>query len=224
MTTRAFSTLAAKIGLSVPKCPHPIIVDHVRDAAIRTCERSLLWRAELPPRTLVAGQHEYDFNAPGDTGVQAVLSATINDRPVEFVPIEQAVQMFPRWPIETDDLAAIAEQGSEPRVMSQVGQDQFVVLPSPDAERPYTLRMVCALKPARQALDMDAAVFDALETPILHGTLQSLLVLPDVEWGDRELATYHARQYLFTVTEARAQANLGVLRKSLTAQAPAKFA
>jgi hypothetical protein len=79
------------------------------------------------------------------------------------------------------------------------------------------------LKPTRTAAGMDLTIFNDLEEVIVHSTLQHLLVMPGVAWSDRELASYHAKQGLFTLTERRARANLGNYRGTMVASAP-KFA
>lgn len=114
-------------------------------------------------------------------------------------------------------------EASEPSAITQLTPDKFVVLPLPDNEQTYTVRMFYALKPSRSADAMDARVFDELEEAILHNALQHLLVLPDVKWSDRELAAYHAKQSLREITERRARANLGNMRGTMRATAP-KFA
>jgi len=43
-------------------------------------------------------------------------------------------------------------------------------------------------------------------------------VLPNRTWTDRELASYHAKQYSFKTSERRARANLGAARASMTVQ------
>ena len=58
-------------------------------------------------------------------------------------------------------------------------------------------------------------MFDELEEVIMHGTLQHLLVLPNASWSDRELAAYHAKQYVFQTSERRARANLGNMRGAM---------
>jgi hypothetical protein len=113
---------------------------------------------------------------------------------------------------------SIVADGSEPRVFTQITPDKFIVLPLPDAEKTYTMRMFMALKPRRDATGMEEEIFNDLEDAIMHGALQSLLVLPNVPWSDRELATYHARQYVFHTTERRARANLGNMRGSVRAK------
>jgi hypothetical protein len=112
------------------------------------------------------------------------------------------------------------EEASEPRSITQVTPDKYVVLPLPDDTKPYALRLFYALKPSRTATGMEEAILNELEEAIVHGALQQLLVLPSVNWGDRELATYHAKQFLREVTERRARANLGNMRGTLVATAP----
>ena len=75
--------------------------------------------------------------------------------------------------------------------------------------------MIVCLKPFRTADSMDKTVLDELENVIMHGALQHLLVLPDRSWSDRELAAYHAKQFIFKLSERRARANLGAGRASM---------
>jgi hypothetical protein len=110
------------------------------------------------------------------------------------------------------------EKTSEPRIITQLSSDQFVVLPSPDDEKAYTLRLIYALKPKRTATGMPEHIFDELEDVIFHGTLQDLLVMPNQSWKDRELASYHARQFTYAVTERRARANIGNMRGTVYAR------
>lgn len=220
MASRPFSTLSAKVSASVPGCPYPLVVQYIRDAAIRVCERALVWRYEQPAFNLTPGAYQYSFNKPDDTQVQAVLSATLNNSPLEILTLDNATKLYPSWPILSTTSTAIAENGTEPRSLAQVDTYRYVVLPAPDAAVTYSLRMIYALKPSRSALEMDESVFNEYELPIMHSALQNLLVMPKTEWSDRELATYHAKQFIFTLNEARAQANLGVFRGTLSVRFP----
>ena len=220
MTTRAFSTLSARISASAPGCPHPLLVQHIRDAAIHVCERTLAWRYEQPGFNLIPGQYQYSFNKPSDTQVQAVLFATMNGSSLEVLTLDDARSVYPEWPTNSTTPTAIQENGSQPRSLAQVNTYQYVVLPAPDAEDTYAMRMIYALKPSRDTLEMDADVFDQYEESIYHRTLMTLVVMPKVDWTDRELAVYHAKRYAFTLAEARAQANLGVFRGSMSVRFP----
>lgn len=125
---------------------------------------------------------------------------------------EQTLNGGPAFTVTDAALAG----ASEPRSITQLTPDQYVLLPPPDDAATYTLRLVYALKPKRTATGMPEYLFDELEDILFHGALQELLVLPNEAWNDRELASYHARQYLSRVTERRARANLGNVRGTMT--------
>ena len=79
--------------------------------------------------------------------------------------------------------------------------------------------MIVCLKPLRTATKMDKKFLDELENVIMHGALQHLLVLPDRTWSDRELASYHAKQFAFKLSERRARTNIGASKSSVRVQA-----
>jgi len=200
MASRDFSTLASRMNPSVPGCPLPMLIQYIRESAIRTCERTLAWRYEQPTFALTPGQYEYTYQRPTDTDVHSIISVTLNDSPLRTSTLEEATSLYPQWGRASTTAEDIAEFGG-------------------DAQKTYTMRMIYALKPSRDALDMDKEVFDELESVIMHGALQELLVIPNVGWNNNTLATYHARQYSYRVAEHRANSNLGNMRASLTVRA-----
>jgi hypothetical protein len=112
----------------------------------------------------------------------------------------------------------VIADASTPRSICQITPDKFVVLPLPNNDKPYTMRMFLALKSRRDASGMNSVIFDDLEEVIMHGALQHLLVLPNQHWSDRELAAYHAKQYTYQIAERRARANLGNVRGTYRAK------
>jgi hypothetical protein len=251
MATAAFTTLLPKVLPNVPGCPQPLALQHIRDAAIRVCERTLAWRYVQPSFALSPGVHEYPYNKPQGSVVHVVFAAHVNGSPLEILTLEQAITKYPEWADlygGVDPLtlwggsggfnggefnsgefnagsgftmsAEAMESASEPRSLTQLTPDKYVVLPLPDDERAYTLRMFYALRPASTAEGMDGVVLDELSEAIVHSALQQLLVMPGVAWSDRELAAYHAKQALRDTTERRARANLGNARGVLRATAP----
>ncbi len=139
---------------------------------------------------------EYTYVRPAGTDVHNVFEALVNDSALRRVMMEDVLQ----WSAAT---------ASGPQVFTQITPDRYVVLPPPDARITYQVRMFLALKPTRSATVMSETILNDLEEAIMHGALQHLLVLPNVAWADRELAAYHAKQYVFQVAERRARANLG---------------
>jgi hypothetical protein len=278
----------------------------IRKAAIRACERTLLWRHVEPKFNLSPGAFEYGYNKPQNTDVHVVFDAMCDGQPLEKLTLEEALTRYPQWAdvfsgyapdvawsettkspfnsnpynsVEFNDANTYAtleeldsatatdlllqESGdsilletspgnransainvlyaraglsgtfnvfkptladcSSPRTISQVTPDKFIVLPSPDDAKIYSMRMFYALKPTRNADGMEEHILDELEDVIVHGALQELLFMPNVTWADRELASYHARQFLLRISERRARANLSNMRGSMTARSP-KFA
>jgi len=251
MADRLFSTLAPRLNPSVPGCPKQTIIEYIRDAAIRVCERTLAWRYEQPKFFLLPGVHEYAYYKPATADVHAVFGVLVNDKPLVQRTLEQALQAHPEWadlysgedPSVVWSLtpagafntfeynaalfnenspyvlpASIVAKAGTPDTICQVSPDKYIVLPLPNGDERYSVRMFYALKPKRTATGMDSVAFDELEDVILHGALQHLLVLPNVPWMDRELATYHGRQYVFHLSERRARANMGNVRGSMAAR------
>lgn len=253
MADRAFSTLFGKVAPSAPGCPQPLMLQYIRDAAIRTCERTLLWRYSEPKFSLEAGRFIYPYAKPSNADVHVLFDAVMNNTPLEKLTLEQAIASYPEWAdnfagLDIDDLWQQSDKGalnenqfntitfnggsefvlppealegtSQPRIVCQLTPDQYIVLPNPDDVVTYSMRMFYALKPKRDAVSMPSAVLDEIEDVIVHGALQQLLVMPNVAWADRELASYHARQYLFHAMERRARANLGNMRGSMLVRGP----
>ena len=206
-----FSSLLPDISPSVPGCPQPLIISHLRNAAIKVCERTLLWRHVDPGFDLVPDVYEYAYSKPVSADVQAVFAASVNGEPLEVLTLEQAQLNYPKW-AQTDS--------AQPLSICQVMPNRFVVMPPPDDAETYTVRMTYALKPTRTATSINTAVLNELRSSIIHMALQELLVMPNVAWADRELATYHGRQGLFEATERRARANLGNMRGTMAVRFP----
>jgi len=112
---------------------------------------------------------------------------------------------------------AIVAEGSYPQAITQLTPEKFIILPLPD-DQTYECRLIVALRPRRDATGMEEYIFRELEDVIVHRALQNLLILPNVPWSDRDLATYHAKQYQFHMNHARARANLGNNRGSMSVE------
>lgn len=251
MADREFSSLIYKVSPSVPGCPQPTMLQYIRDAAIRTCERTLAWRYQPPVFNLQPGVYEYRYSKPDNTDVHAVFEAVVNCNGLNRLTLEQAIYQYPCWadlfnnlsleqvwsqtqsgafnaplynqlayngPGSIDLPPEALEGAADPLAICQITPDKYIVLPMPGETKVYEMRMFVALKPKRNATGMDEVLFDELEDVIVHGALQQLLVLPNTNWTDRELAAYHAKQYVFHLNERRARANLGNVRGSLTAR------
>lgn len=97
MATKTFASMVPLVAPSVPGAPQPLIIQHIRDAAIRACETSALWRFVEPTFTLQPGSHENFFRKPAETAVHAVIRAVCNNVPLERLTLEDAIDKYPAW-------------------------------------------------------------------------------------------------------------------------------
>ena len=95
MATRTFASLVPRLNPSVPGCPQYTMIQYIRDAAIRVCERTLVWRYTQPTFALLPGVHEYLYNKPANTEVHVLFDAMVNDRPLTKLTLEQACSSTP---------------------------------------------------------------------------------------------------------------------------------
>ena len=209
MATALFSTMINRLAANAPGAPHPVLVSHIRTAAISACERTSAWRYKHATVTTVAGTYEYAF--------VPVSGAEVNGSNLPARTLEEIHELYPKYP------SSVTAERTTPQYIFQNNPDTFHVALIPD-NGTDKIEMFVAQKPLRTATGMEGTVMDDLEDVIVHGALQGLLTMPETTWSDTELASYHAKQFTFKVAERRARANLGAGRATLTARARTPWA
>lgn len=211
MRNRSFVTLATRIASDAPGCPQPVLVQHIRNAAIDVCERTLAWRGHLEIAQLSEGVGEYAYVSPEDAEVHAVIAASVGGveeksfTALKPTPNETFFDSYPGWPNIT--------ASGVPRYITHLTADKYGIAPLPD--KAYAIDMWVCLKPLRTAMGMDETALDDIEKAVAHGALQSLLVQSGKPWANENKAAYHGRQYSFLLNERRARYNLGTPRSTL---------
>ena len=209
MATRLFSDLVNRIAPSVPGCPQPVIETFIRSAAIDVCERTGAWRYEHATVTMTAGTYEYAFVPESGAEVYTILTANLNGNDMIPMTLEALHQMYPKWP------SSVSTERATPQYIVQISPITFHVALVP-INSTDTMEMFVSQRPTRASTGMNEAVMDDVEDAIVHGALQHLLTLPERTWSDTELAAYHAKQFIFKVTERRARTNIGAARATPT--------
>ena len=209
MATRLFSDLVNRVAPSVPGCPQPVILTYIRNAAIDVCERTNAWRYKHAAVTMTAGTYEYAFVPESNAEVYSVLTANINGNELTPITLEALHQLYPKYP------SAVTTERATPQYFFQVSPITFHVALVP-VNSTDKINMFVAQRPSRASTGMNEAVMDDVEDAIMHGALQQLLTLPERTWSDTELAAYHAKQFVFKVTERRARVNIGAGRAAPT--------
>lgn len=211
MATRTFLDLVNRISPSVQGCPVPVISTFIRNAAIDVCERTGLWRYEHATVTMIAGTYEYAFVPEANAEVFSVVRASINGNPLEPITLKRLLELHPKYP------SSVAAERATPQYITQVDPLSFHVGLVP-INSTDTIEMFVTQRPTRGSTGMNEGVMDDLEDAIVHGALQHLLTLPDRTWSDNELAAYHAKQFIFRVTERRARAHIGAVGAPVSAR------
>lgn len=160
MSTRLFSTLLPKILPSIPGAPQPLVMQYIRDTAIRVCENTLAWRHVEAPFVLQPGSYLNLFNKPADTDVHVVFRATCNGRMLERVTLEDAIDMFPEWAeqyngLSDNELWALTPSDAfneDQYNGAQFNGDGTLVLPPEATENGGEPRVITQLTPERYAV------------------------------------------------------------------------
>lgn len=154
---REFTTLFPKVAPSVPGCPRPLVLQAVCDAAIRVCERTLLWRYSPPKYNLIPGVHEYFYEKPTNADVHVLFDAILNDTPLRKLTLEQALLAYPAWAdLYSGESAALlwsetpeSTFNSDEYNAAQFNQTQTFTIPAAVVASGSEPRSVCQLTPDR---------------------------------------------------------------------------
>jgi len=111
---------------------------------------------------------------------------------------------------------SIVADGSRPQAITMVTPQRYVILPLPDAEETYVCRMWLALKPTRDATEMDTQAFDELQDMIVWGALESLFSMPNKDWTNPDYAVHYGNKFREGYLEKKRRANLGHVRGSMS--------
>ena len=114
---------------------------------------------------------------------------------------------------------SIVADASRPAAITMVSPQRFVILPLPDGEETYELRLWVALKPTRSATEIDSQAFDELEDLFVWGALETLFSMPGKSWTNPEYAVYYGNKFREGYLEKRRRANIGHVRGPMAARA-----
>lgn len=107
---------------------------------------------------------------------------------------------------------SVVADASRPEAVTMVSPQRYVVLPLPDNAETYTARMWLALKPLRDADEMDEQAFNELEDLFVWGALESLFSMPNKPWTNPEYSVHYGQKFREGYLEKRRRANIGHVR------------
>jgi len=172
----------------VPDCLEKIMIDAIRQSAIKLCEEAPILVANLAPITLSSGVSEYTMPQPTDKRVIAA-----ND-------------VFDSQGIRLSHLAINRMQansaGLKPSFWGMVNRDTIRLYPTPNAAGD-NLTINAVLKPSQTCTTVDDFLFEDYRIGIAAGAKASLMAMPAKEWTNFELAGYYKSLFADCVSDAR---------------------
>ena len=152
-----------------PGLAEPTAVQHLRDAAVRFCERTRCWR--LIDTFQTTGEHHEILAVPSDAVLFEIEWAKFNNRELEAVSPQAAT-----WHNQ--------DGYTEPRYITQVNPNCVSLEPHAVGE----LVISMFLKPAPTALEIPAFMICDFGRALADGALATLLLLPNQPFTNPQLA------------------------------------
>jgi len=177
-------------------CPDMTITSHVRSAIIELCEQAEVYQLLLDEFGTVAGQYEYDIDAPSGTVLHRMISVLYKGYQLEPINQELADQRFPDWRSDTGTPQAFVKQSNS----------LMWIFPVPGTAEVSALRVRAILKPSRTTTSMDTEVANNYWDTIVSGTLARVLRMPSRDWTDLKTASIYYAMFQEQVNAAKIRA------------------
>jgi hypothetical protein len=180
----------ARIGLS--EAPDFSIVAALRRSAARFCRHSHLWRDDLDPFPLVAGQDAYSLDPPSGAVVERLLTVKIDGTPLREIARLQ-------------DIKALRKQSGTPVAAAlTVAGDELLLWGTPTAALAGKLVDVFAvLAPTINARTLPDFLIDEWHDAIVAGAHAEMYGNKSMPWYDEAKA--QERGFRFGEEAARAK-------------------
>lgn len=194
----------------VPGCAEIVAVQHIRNAVIDFCEKTLIVQVDLDPVTLIAGQADYDLEPPTNRLVTKVISMFYRNRVLSPTSPDE---------IETATFynasAINADSASDPVKWMQKDATTFSVFPIPKDRENNAITIRAAIKPTRSSTSCEDIVFEDYAEYIASSAKARLMMTPNKAYTNPSLVTTHNQFYLQGVNVARQRASRGYTRANL---------
>lgn len=163
----------------VPGCAEPTIIQALREACIKFCEKTKLWRSddEFP----VSEDNCDVVCVPAGATLIEIEHAMFDGFPLQPASIVMLDRDMPYWRTQED------QQTTYPRYFTQIDMDTIRVVPKATG----TLKVYTILKPSKDADMVPDWLVDKYTAVIAAGALKDLLIIPGQPFFNAELAGFY---------------------------------
>lgn len=207
MTTTNWESYLPEVNPEVPACPHPIMVNAVRNAAIEFCEKTLIWREDLDAITILTDKRGYDLDPPTDTVIVVPIYVAVDGEIIRPASVDQL-----------DDVSLYQRVLKTSRTYDMISASRLQLGWEPDADLTSGLEVRAALRPSSSADGADTTIYEEWHEDIAAGAKARLMMMPNKNWTNPQLAMYYQNMFDAGIGEAKAVIGKGRTRVSQQVQ------
>lgn len=214
---KQWSALLPEVNPFVGGAPEALVLNAIRNAVIEFCERSWAYVADTTPLAMVAKQQDYRPIPPAGTAIAQILYGYYNGKIIWPTTKDDALKLDQNWRNRTGtrvDTFIAAGSGSLVSVIPVPSVAVPAVVVSPNVMS-NGLVLTAAIKPARDAKQFPAHLYERYLEEIAHGAVARVLSIPHKVWSNVNAALFHRNAFLDGASQARADASKGFTRAAL---------
>ena len=213
MSTR-YEAFLTEVQPYVPDCPEIVAVNAIRNACIEFCEKSLFWLYVHDPVTTLDNISTYELELPDYTTSVAILDAWYDNMPLIPQGEDELRRILPlNWP---------ALYGT-PKYLTQQTPNEVILVPYPLIGLSEALTMTVALKPTRDSVDIDDAIYENWAEGIGYGARARIHSLPGQSFSDPVAAAKYSAMFNTAIGKATVARNRGLARTVQRVRPPRFF-
>lgn len=219
-----FDSIASGMIAHIPGCPQYNVVEAVKKVAIEGCERTLVYLLDTdffytPDTPLAFPDIVKHIVTLDQSDPVPLVIITFDDvriggttQVLNKIKYVEAVRRYGTY-AAADESTYVRPEGITYYGVREPGSQllrenkyTFHLFPYPAQQ----VRVDCdiILKPSLNSVGIPDFVYSKLSDVIFHGALQRLLTMQEKTWTDLELASYHAKQYIFHLNRVKANTRL----------------
>lgn len=166
------------------KCPEPLAIRYLRDAARDFCQQSRIWRTT---DTIPVSAPDYEGVCTiQDAAIVLIESAHMGETALQPLTLRQLDQLNRGWATETNLDDAGNELGTA-RYITQLRPGSITLYPRQIGT--ITARLI--LKPSRTAMQIPDFLVEDYGREIAAGALGDILLVPGTEYVNPQLGAFH---------------------------------
>ncbi len=182
---------------SVQGCPVSIVESAIKSATIEFCGRSLIWRQDSIPTTILEGESLYRYAPPYEAKVVMPYYVSIYGKPLKALDLRTLDTYDPEWREKISSL---------PDAYVQVFDDTIQLVGTPTEDLEDAMLAGVVLKPSRNAEQCPNFLYDDWAEYIAAGALAKLHAMSNKIWAVPSLAEYYNRKFREGMSKAASKA------------------